>query len=267
MQPNKLDTCPHSLVFWKHALLPWKSSAWRSFMSTGKFQINKQIQLKTLMMERTFGGQGVDLSPIWIELACARQRLAGAVAEGRPAAVRQRAALRVLVSVRQVARVPRGGHGGRGRVLLPRADAHADPGLADASHPRDHPRAYLESFLFFFFFAIPSYLKDLFECISLFSQSDVMQLTDNQTKLKLFMDVLDATKAAVSCKHFGPPRCAARSGPPSLPISWPDPRLWRVSASAPWWPRCSSSFSSSGEGTKGLGEGGVLVVVWEQGSF
>lgn len=71
----------------------------------------------------------------------------------------------------------------------------------------------------FFFFAIPSYLKDLFECISLFSQSDVMQLTDNQTKLKLFMDVLDATKAAVSCKHFGPPRCAARSGPPSLPIS------------------------------------------------
>lgn len=155
MQPNKLDTCPHSLVFWKHALLPWKSSAWRSFMSTGKFQINKQIQLKTLMMERTFGGQGVDLSPIWIELACARQRLAGAVAEGRPAAVRQRAALRVLVSVRQVARVSRGGHGGRGRVLLPRADAHADPGLADASHPRDHPRAYLESFLFFFFLPYP----------------------------------------------------------------------------------------------------------------
>lgn len=29
-------------------------------------------------------------------------------------------------------------------------------------------------------------------------QSDVMHLTDDSTKLKLFMDVLDGTKAAVS---------------------------------------------------------------------
>lgn len=31
-----------------------------------------------------------------------------------------------------------------------------------------------------------------------FFQSDVMQLTEDSTKLKLFMDVLDGTKAAVS---------------------------------------------------------------------
>lgn len=36
--------------------------------------------------------------------------------------------------------------------------------------------------------------------IGIFSvfQSDVMQLTEDSTKLKLFMDVLDGTKAAVS---------------------------------------------------------------------
>lgn len=35
-------------------------------------------------------------------------------------------------------------------------------------------------------------------CFILFFQSEVMQLTDGSTKLKLFMDVLDGTKAAVS---------------------------------------------------------------------
>lgn len=33
-------------------------------------------------------------------------------------------------------------------------------------------------------------------------QSDVMQLTDDSTKLKLFMDVLDGAKAAVSHQFF-----------------------------------------------------------------
>lgn len=37
----------------------------------------------------------------------------------------------------------------------------------------------------------------VFMCV-LCLQSDVMQLTDDSTKLKLFMDVLDGTKAAVS---------------------------------------------------------------------
>lgn len=37
--------------------------------------------------------------------------------------------------------------------------------------------------------------------ISLF-QSDVMHLSDDATKLKLFMDVLDGTKAAVRKQHF-----------------------------------------------------------------
>lgn len=36
-------------------------------------------------------------------------------------------------------------------------------------------------------------------CVSILCfQSDVMHLTDDSTKLKLFMDVLDGTKAAVS---------------------------------------------------------------------
>lgn len=42
--------------------------------------------------------------------------------------------------------------------------------------------------------------------ISLF-QSDVMHLSDDATKLKLFMDVLDGTNAAVRNQHFFRLRC------------------------------------------------------------
>lgn len=69
----------------------------------------------------------------------ARQRFAGAVAEGRPPQVRQRPALRVLVPVRQVAGVPRGGDGGGGHLLL-RRDPDVDLGLADAADSLHRPR-------------------------------------------------------------------------------------------------------------------------------
>lgn len=79
-----------------------------------------------------------------VQLVCSAlpvmvQRFAGAVAEGRTAEVRQRSALRVLVPVRQVAGVPRGGDGRGGHLLLHR-DPDVDLSLADAPDSLHGPR-------------------------------------------------------------------------------------------------------------------------------
>lgn len=52
----------------------------------------------------------------------------------------------------------------------------------------------------------PFELRDFKKIVSLF-QSDVMHLSDDATKLKLFMDVLDGTNAAVRNRHFFRLRC------------------------------------------------------------
>lgn len=67
------------------------------------------------------------------------QRLIGAAVEGGAAEVFQRAALRVLVPVREVSGVPRGGAGGGGHLLL-RRDPDVDLCVADAADPLHHPR-------------------------------------------------------------------------------------------------------------------------------
>lgn len=67
------------------------------------------------------------------------QRLFGAAFEGGAAAVFQRAALRVLVPVREVSGVPRGGAGGGGHLLLHR-DPDVDLCVADAADPLHHTR-------------------------------------------------------------------------------------------------------------------------------
>jgi len=74
-----------------------------------------------------------------IPRCCRPQWLPGAVSEGRAAEVLQRAALRVLVPVRQVPGRPHLPDGGGGRALLLR-DPDADLGLAHAAHPVHHTR-------------------------------------------------------------------------------------------------------------------------------
>lgn len=66
------------------------------------------------------------------------QWLLGAAFEGRTAKVFYGAAIRVLVPVREVSGVSRGGAGGRGHMLLHR-DPDVDLCLADAADPLHHP--------------------------------------------------------------------------------------------------------------------------------
>lgn len=121
------------------------------------------------------------------------QRLLRAAFEGRAAAVFQRAALRVLVPVREVSGVSRGGAGGGGHLLLHR-DPDVDLCLADAADPVHH--SCMSST---FEPADGPYFQETeFVCF----QADVMHLRDDLTKLKLSMVVLDGTKATVSSHNL-----------------------------------------------------------------
>lgn len=88
-----------------------------------------------------------------------------------------------------------GGAGGGGYLLLHR-DPDVDLCLADAADPLHHPRMSQQTAEWSHRWS-SCVGNALFICILCF-QSDVMHLTDDSTKLKLFMDVLDGTKAAVS---------------------------------------------------------------------
>lgn len=97
-------------------------------------------------------------------------------------------------------------------------------------------------------------------------QSDVMHLTEDATKLKLFMDVLDGTKAAVrhhgitfflviyvvsflaSLLFFSSFLHVFYLQTLSASFSWHHPCLCLVCVLDPWWPLFYSSSSNSGEG-------------------
>lgn len=69
--------------------------------------------------------------------------------------------------------------------------------MADAADPLHHPRTSQHRLQSRGIDGPHVWEFIVFMCV-LCLQSDVMQLTDDSTKLKLFMDVLDGTKAAVS---------------------------------------------------------------------